>query len=377
MEAWLGDSMVEDPFRRRDTLSQDEDSCFICGASQADYANADGRADELAHVALYLCESCAAQQRRAVDIDTIGDYRILQKVGKGGMSTVYMGWHKTVHRLIAVKRIVLDLLGNERAGELFELEAHLMKELIHPHIVRLIDHESDERELLFFYEYMPGADIFTYARRSDMRLLEVCEIFLQILEGLDFIHRKSIVHRDVKPTNILVKRKGLGKLSDFTLAQKMNGKPPIQCEARRSMVFLTPEEILDPCYADPHSDVYSLGVTMYQVITQKFPFYISSSEDVIKEFLKKKKPEDPISALQLHRSELSDPFFQPMRKTILEDDRIPINHCREDIPYRVACIIDKSVSRKAEERYESAQDMRDSLAECLTEEASVMAEVRL
>lgn len=367
--------MVEDPFRRQDTLSQDEDSCFICSASQADYANADGRANELAHVALYLCESCAAQQQRAVDIDDIGDYRILQKVGKGGMSTVYMGWHRTVHRLIAVKRIVLDLLGDERARELFELEANLMKELVHPHIIRLLDHESDERELLFFYEYMPGADIFTYARRSNVRLLEVCEIFLQILEGLDFIHRQNIVHRDIKPTNILVKDKAWGKLSDFTLAQKVNENYHVQFEARRSLVFLTPEEVLDPSYADPHSDVYALGVAMYQVVTQKFPFYISSSENVIKEFLKKRKPSNPISALQLHRNELSDLFFQPMRKTILEDDRIPINHYRKDIPYRLACIIDKSVSRKAEERYQSAQDMKDSLAECLNEEASAMAEV--
>ncbi|MBU7024564.1 MAG: protein kinase, partial [Theionarchaea archaeon] len=186
-----------------------------------------------------------------------------------------------------------------------------------------------------------------------------------------------IVHRDVKPTNILVKSRGLGKLSDFTLARKMNGKSHIQFEARRSVVFLTPEEILDPSYVDPQSDVYSLGVALYKVIAQKLPFYLSSSEDVIKEFLKKEKPKDPISALQLHRNELSDLFFRPMRKTILEDDRIPITHCREDIPPRLACIIDKSVSRKAEERYQSAQDMRDSLAECLNEEASVMAEARV
>lgn len=363
-------SMAERVSRKHNTSTKNRFSCLLCSRPLDEYADADGRAKELDGVALYLCDACAANQQRQVDIEGIGEYKVLHKLGKGGMSTVYAAWHNPTHRFVALKRIIPRLIGDGKVRELFQHEADLLQDLVHPHIIWLLDYETTDEELYFFYEYMPGGNVYTYTHRSDVSLSEICELFIQILDALNYLHEKNIVHKDIKPANIFVKDKRYGKLGDFTLARKIDEDNPVLTDARRSLIFLTPEEIADRSCVDPSADIYDVGVSMYYVLARRFPFHISRSEDALRNFLKEKKPENPFAALFEGGEELSDAFFQPMRKTILEDERIPIRHYRKDLPTTLAFIIDKSISREKEERYQSAQDMKNALLDYLSNETS-------
>ena len=123
--------------------------CYSCSQEVAAHAYADGRAEELADIVLYLCGTCAAQQQKKVDINHIGEYRILEILGWGGMSVVYKAWHEPTCRVVALKRIVPEVAAYKRAQEVFQHEIDVMQDLIHPCIIHLIDHKIAEHQFYF------------------------------------------------------------------------------------------------------------------------------------------------------------------------------------------------------------------------------------
>ncbi|KYK35160.1 MAG: serine/threonine protein kinase [Theionarchaea archaeon] len=340
--------------------------CYSCSQEVAAHAYADGRAEELADIVLYLCGTCAAQQQKKVDINHIGEYRILEILGRGGMSVVYKAWHEPTCRVVALKRIVPEVAAYKRAQEVFQHEIDVMQDLIHPCIIHLIDHKIAEHQFYFVYEYMSKGDLHSYAHRSNVSTTDICRIFCQILEGLDYVHKKGYVHRDVKLKNMLITEGGKGKLSDFTLAQKLHEPGMAGSDVKRAIFFLAPEEIRDPKYVNPSADVYAVGVSMYYILSGRSPFHVSKSKKTIENFLKGKKFETPSEMVSKYGKELESAFFDPIRESILEDDRIPIQHYRKDLPSELACIVDKSVMRNERERFKSAQELRDALMTYLT-----------
>ena len=323
--------------------------CFKCKSKVTAYANADGRAEELVDIALYLCDKCVSKEQKKVDINAIGKYGVIKELGRGGMGVVYEAWHEPTHRLVALKKILPKVTKNQKSKKLFQREMSVLQSLIHPNIVRLIDQGMIGEEYYFVSEYLPGGDVDGLLRnvyRSPLPPAKACGIICQILDGLEYAHQKGFIHRDIKPQNMLLTADGVAKLGDFGLSKNFEeaGMSGITRggEIAGTLLFMAPEQITNYKYVKPPADIYSVGVSLYYILTGKLPFDFSLQYELFKGLLEGKKPKNPILI-------------------ILEDDPIPICQKRGNIPSSIAKVVDKSIMKSEKKRFQSAQEMRDAL----------------
>jgi serine/threonine protein kinase len=208
---------------------------------------------------------------------TLGPYRIVNAIGQGGMGHVFKAEHKFLGRIEAVK-VLPKNRSTPDAIAAFQREIRAQAQLDHPNLVRATyaDHEGDT--YYFVTEYVPGTDLRKLVRRNGPLAAPIAAtIIAQAAEGLHFAHRKGLVHRDVKPGNVLVTPDGRTKVTDLGLAwgliDELAGAVP---EKSRSLVgtadYMAPETITDPDKIRPVSDIYSLGCTLYYSVTGKVPF---------------------------------------------------------------------------------------------------------
>lgn len=339
-------------------------SCCRCLRPLTDSVNADGRAEELADVALYLCESCAKKEQKKTDIERISCYRILRKLGRGWTTVVYEARHEPTGRLVALRRILPESIKDEWATDLFRHETMLMHDFVHSHIVRLIDYRLEEEDLYAVHEYMPGGDLYTYALTNPVPPHRLSQMICQILEGLDYMHRRGVVHRDVKPHNMLLTESETCKLSDFGLAKKAGSPEVLKMSGPLGPLWFTaPEQIEDFESVNPSADVYSAGVSLYHILAGKFPISFPSMQETMKAVLGEKAPKNLVDAMQddRYKKQIFSEHWKAVKKSILKEDRVPIQHYREDLPSGLAAIVDKSVMRNEKQRYKSAREMRDAL----------------
>jgi eukaryotic-like serine/threonine-protein kinase len=208
---------------------------------------------------------------------TLGPYRIVNAIGQGGMGHVFKAEHKMLGRTEAVK-VLPKNRSTPDAIAAFQREIRAQAQLDHPNLVRATyaDHEGDT--YYFVTEYVPGTDLRRLVRRNGPLSPSIAAtIISQAAEGLHYAHRKGLVHRDVKPGNLLVTPEGRTKVTDLGLAwgimDELTGGVP---EKTRSLVgtadYMAPETITDPDKVRPVSDIYSLGCTLYYAVTGKVPF---------------------------------------------------------------------------------------------------------
>ena len=208
---------------------------------------------------------------------TLGPYRIVNAIGQGGMGHVFKAEHKLLGRTEAVK-VLPKNRSTPEAIAAFQREIRAQAQLDHPNLVRATyaDHEGDT--YYFVTEYVPGTDLRKLVRRNGPLAPSIAAtIISQAAEGLHYAHRKGLVHRDVKPGNLLVTPDGHTKVTDLGLAwgviDELAEAVP---EKSRSLVgtadYMAPETITDPDKIRPVSDVYSLGCTLYYAVTGKVPF---------------------------------------------------------------------------------------------------------
>lgn len=208
---------------------------------------------------------------------TLGPYRIVNAIGQGGMGHVFKAEHKLLGRTEAVKVLPKHRCTPEAIAA-FQREIRAQAQLDHPNLVRATyaDHEGDT--YFFVTEYVPGTDLRKLVRRNGpLPHTIAATIIAQAAEGLHYAHRKGLVHRDVKPGNLLVTPDGRTKVTDLGLAwgliDELAGAVP---EKSRSLVgtadYMAPETITDPDQIRPVSDVYALGCTLYYAVTGKVPF---------------------------------------------------------------------------------------------------------
>jgi serine/threonine-protein kinase len=298
---------------------------------------------------------------KKVDLN-IGEYTVLHKIGKGGMSIVYKAWHGPTCRIVALKRMLPEIIIYEEAKKLFQREAFIMQNLIHPNIVQLFDYKMGEKECYFILEYLPGGDLYTYVQRNLTPLTEICNILCGVLDGIEYLHEKGLIHGDIKPYNMLMSHMGRGKLSDFNLARnfgEFNISNPDQIS--KTPIFMAPEEVVNIKNVDPTVDIYCMGISMYYIFTDRFPLTIPKPNEMINTFLKEKKPEDPIAAILHHREKLKSQYTKTVREIILKEDRVPILNYRKDLPNELAQIIDKAIRKDKEDRFRSTREMKDTL----------------
>jgi len=209
--------------------------------------------------------------------ESIGAYRIIDVLGKGGMGIVYLAKHRHIDRYVALK-ILRDAQLSESRRKRFEIEKQIMAQLDHPNIARL--HDADmlmDGTPYFIMEYVEGATILDYFRSKEKFRISTClNIFLSISNALSFAHSKSIIHRDLKPSNLFVNKGGSPKLLDFGIAKQLNYITTSKFSTETGYHLMTPayaapEQVLNGI-SSVQSDIYSLGVVLFQILTGKLPF---------------------------------------------------------------------------------------------------------
>jgi serine/threonine-protein kinase len=216
----------------------------------------------------------------------LGQYRILDEVGRGGMGRVFKAEHATMRRVVALKVLAAHLTRTERARQLFQREVRAAARLVHPHIVTAFDANQADDRCYLVLEYIDGPNLAALVRDQGMLSVgQACEFVRQAALGLHHAHALGMVHRDVKPSNLLVQPPvggtladgGVVKVTDFGLARLGGGLDDDSAPSGDTVVmgtpdYLSPEQGRDLAAADVRSDLYSLGCTLYYLLTGEVPF---------------------------------------------------------------------------------------------------------
>jgi serine/threonine protein kinase len=213
----------------------------------------------------------------------LGPYRILDKIGRGGMGEVYKGEHNLMRRVVAIK-VLPHHKATENAISDFLREIQALAQLDHENLVRAYDAGEDNGVYYLATEYVPGQDLRKLVRRTGtLTMRRAAAVIAQAARGLDHAHRRNLIHRDIKPGNLLVTPEGKCKVSDLGLAGHFTDEEPQSGESSRKIVgtadYLAPELILNPDKLTPSTDIYALGCTLYYAVTGKVPFPGGNTSD--------------------------------------------------------------------------------------------------
>jgi len=260
----------------------------------------------------------------------IGPYQILNLLGQGGMGIVYQGMHTKLEQLVAIKVLSPEFCENAAMRERFVQEAKLQVKLSHPNVVNILNYLEDNRNIYLIMEYVQGENLEALLKRSGaLPVTECCRITAGVLDALDFMHRQGIIHRDIKPSNIMITDSGQIKVTDFGIAKATGEKGLTRTGTQLGTVwYMSPEQIRGT-EVNAGSDIYALGVTLFQMATGKVPFYSDSDFDIMKAHVEQPPP-DP---------EILNPLISPV----------------------MAHIILKALAKECKNRYCSAAEFKNAL----------------
>jgi len=280
-------------------------------------------------------------------------YRVLEFVGEGGWAYVYKAQHPKLPKVVAIKQLKPELAADEGALQRFLREANIVAQLNHPNVVTIYDLKQDEKTGLHYIvtEFAEKGSLADWLERSPgaLSIDEIVHLAIGICDGLEAVHRLGVVHRDIKPSNVLLfdigQSRDAPKLSDFGIAKA----PPVDITrastvdtAKASAIevdtstgsgvygtlyYISPEQ-LDQAGVDQRSDLYSLGIMLYQLLTGQVPF----------------------------SGEVQEVFWAHMYVSPK-----PLRELRPDIPEMLERAVSRALAKKREERYQSAADMREAL----------------
>ena len=203
---------------------------------------------------------------------TLGKYRILESIGRGGFATVYKARHISLGSEVALKVMLRVLSEEESFVQRFQLEARQTARLDHPNIVRVLDLDEDQGQVFIAMEYVQGRDLRQMIKGQLLPLEQVVAIIRQVAEALDYAHSRDLVHRDVTPGNILVREDGAVKLADFGIVKAITNTKLTQTGATiGTPAYMSPEQTQGHTVTN-QSDIYSLGVVAYEMLTGRVPF---------------------------------------------------------------------------------------------------------
>ncbi|MFB3853957.1 MAG: protein kinase [Vicinamibacterales bacterium] len=267
-----------------------------------------------------------------MDRSHVGRYQLLDKLGEGGMGVVYKAFDPLIQRAVAVKLVNADLDDSPDMRQRFFAEARAVGRLSHRNVVTIHDLGEEDGQPFFAMEYLEGLDLGARIRSPEtMSLDRKLDIVSQAAEGLAFAHSRGITHRDVKPANIFITNSGQVKILDFGLARL----PGSQMTRSRTLLgtinYLAPEQVRgDP--ADQRTDIFSLGVVFYELLTGRAPFEGGSFATTLHKILT--EVPEPVTGL--------DPCVRP----------------------EVSAILDRALAKAPEERYQEVAELLADLAEC-------------
>ncbi len=260
---------------------------------------------------------------------TIGGYRILERVGRGGMGTVYKAEQMSLNRVVALKVLSAKLLSDPLFVEKFVQEAKAAGGLTHPNIVQVIDVGSDRGIYFFSMEYLDNGSVGDVATKEGRIPWErALEMMTDAARGLIFAEKRGIVHRDIKPDNLMLTSEGAVKIGDLGLAKKAEDLGGEGGQIFGTPHFIAPEQAQGKP-VDNRADIYALGATFYRVLAGKTPF----SGENVKEILLKQIQQEP----------------EPIAKLV------------PDMPVELGTVIGKMMKKRPDDRYRSAQGLFEDL----------------
>ena len=264
-------------------------------------------------------------------------YQIIRLIGEGGMANVYLALDTILDRYVAVKILRGDLASDEKFVRRFQREAISASSLNHPNIVEMYDVGEDNGQYFIVMEYVEGKTLKSLIKkRGALTIPEVIDIMLQLTSGLACAHNSYIIHRDIKPQNILIKDDGTVKITDFGIAMAINSQELTQTNSVMGSVHYLPPEQANRSGSTIKSDIYSLGILMYELLTGSIPF---KGDNAVEIAIKQMK------------------------------DQIPsICKINPDIPQSIENIVLKAAAKNPKNRYDNVNEMYADLTKCLDPE---------
>ena len=205
----------------------------------------------------------------------LGGYRLLRPLGKGGMGVVYLAEHEVMKRLMALKILPQEATNNPKRIAQFKQEARAAAQLDHQNIVRAYDFAETDGKFFIVMEYVDGIDLHhAVVRDAAMSVPTAMDIMAQAASGLAHAHDRGVVHRDIKPGNLMLRTDGVVKISDMGLARMgwSGGGDEAEKRFMGTADFVAPEQVIDSRTADARSDIYSLGCTVFYLLTGRTAF---------------------------------------------------------------------------------------------------------
>jgi len=260
----------------------------------------------------------------------VGNYRILSKIGKGGMGDIYKAMQEPLNRIVALKVLSPQMSRDEEFTKRFEIEAKAISLLQHQNIVNIYEYGEDDGLKFFAMQYVDGYDLGKYIFENKMLPIgQIIDLSKQICRGLRYAHSCNVIHRDIKPQNVLIDKSGIARLSDFGIAKIYTSTDiTITGSAVGTPEYMSPEQAQGK-KPDLQTDIYSLGIVMYEMLTRRPPFTANNPMAV--------------AYKQVHELPL------------------PPSLKRKDTPKRLELIILKALKKEKKERYGSVEEMLDHL----------------
>lgn len=255
----------------------------------------------------------------------ISGCEILEKTAEGGMGAVYRAKHRALNRIVCVKILSPALSNDKKAVELFLTEARAIAELDHPNIVNVYNVGKEHGYYFIVMSFIEGQTLSALLKKNKVLPVgKVLDLFDGVLQGLDAAHEKGIIHRDIKPSNILINPQGQAKLVDFGIAKKVDKTGSTKTsELAGTAYFIAPEQALGQ-NLDTRADLYSIGASLYYVLTGQFPY----------------NGKNTIEIIQKH---INNPVPNP-------------SELRKDLPAWLGPAIQKLMSKNPDDRFQTAKE---------------------
>jgi len=267
--------------------------------------------------------------------DSIGTYQVLEPIASGAMATVYKGYQPGTERTVAIKVILPNFSLDDLYIKRFEREARLVANLEHPRIVPLYDFGKDKGRLYIIMRYLEGGSLDTWLEEEALPIQNILQIATQVSDGLGYAHANEVIHRDVKPANVMFDSVGYAYISDFGLAKNIHSKTNLTGDGLLGTPeYMSPEQGMgDP--VDHRTDIYSLGIMLYEMAVGSRPF----------------ESEKPMSLVNMH-------IDKPLPTPTLQNP---------DLDPRLEEIILKACAKKPGDRYQTCEEFSEALMTLHTE----------
>jgi len=267
----------------------------------------------------------------------IAGYKIVEKIGEGGMGTVFKAIQVSMNRIVAFKVLNVREGDVEEAGKKFLREAQTGAKVTHGNIVRFYDCGCDKGLYYVVMEFIDGTPLDKLMENSPNHRLpfqQVVSIANQLCDALDYLYTMKLVHRDIKPANIILQEMDIAKLTDFGLAKRFQGSLlsglTMEGEGKGTLIYMPPEQIDDALHADHRADIYSLGATMYHMLTGRIPFYGTTLQNLIYQVENAYPPK--------------------------------VHEINPEVPRKLSKVVEKCMQKDKNRRYQSAAKLKEALS---------------